>query len=209
MKKLVIIGCVTLGLMSFDQVGKGKGNGNNKQKSEVNAAPESKGNQDDDQAKNKNKHALKGNSGKLVDSDNEKGWKEIEKESKHDSKEGKKDKIPPGHQKHPEHSNGNAYGKHKDGMTGREFGQHRAEEARNKHKKPETQEEAVTIIEVIHEQNVTLLGKIKDKIEEARDRLRERVRIGDLAETVFNDRHQRIEQLAERQKEIASALFKL
>lgn len=78
------------------------------------------------------------------------------------------------HDKHhdDDHDNGNghAYGRHKNGMTGREFGQHRAEEARSKHR-PKNDREADERIVIFKRENIGLIDIIKDKFRQAREKL--------------------------------------
>ncbi len=196
MKKVIFVGVLTLGLMSFAQNGKGRGNQKEKDSGQSEMTREKGDSQKEHPGKGKEKH-------KVNKSTDLKPNHSVHPGKGSGPKNNKEKKA------HPAHSNGHAYGKNKGGLTGREFGQQRASHAKSKHKKPESEAEAVSIITVIHEQNMTLLGRIKDKIEEVRDRLRERVRIGDLSKEVFEARQIRVSELEKRREEIASELLKL
>lgn len=198
---LALVALIGIGMMSLDQNGKGKGKGN---------GGEAHGSQ-----KNKNTPQNKDISITIKnpkqppqlpnDGVSHKGNGKHNKDKDHASKNGKANN---GNHKdhHPAHSNGNHYGKHKDGMTGREFGQHRAAQARAKHK-PKNEKEAIHIIEVVHIENVSLLGLIKDKMDRVRDRIEDRFRTGFLTRNAYEIHKKRIGILENRRKELHRLLI--
>lgn len=86
------------------------------------------------------------------------------------------DEEPPGH----------AYGRNKNGLTGKEFGQQRAAEAKAKHKVPENQNDAITLISVIREETKETLDNVQDRIAEAEHRLGALFENGEMSEKDYN-----------------------
>lgn len=81
---------------------------------------------------------------------------------------------------------GNAYGRNKKGLSGREFGQQRAAEAKAKHKSPKSESDAVNLISVIREETRETIENVQDRIEEARHRLGTLLEHREISEEDFN-----------------------
>ncbi len=84
--------------------------------------------------------------------------------------------------------NGNAYGKDKGDMSGREFGQSRAAAAKTKAKEVKTETEAVNLIEVSIKETKATISSIEEKMIEARNRLAEKLASGELTKAVFDEK---------------------
>lgn len=108
-----------------------------------------------------------------------------------------------GHSKdHP--GQGHAYGKNKEGLTGREFGQQRAAEARAKHEqtKPTSKEEIRDVIVVIQERNTSLLSEIERKVKEAREKLEEMMKGGTIKLADFQEKINTLEEISKKRATI-------
>lgn len=97
-------------------------------------------------------------------------------------------------------SSGNAYGKDKGELTGREFGQQRAAEARAKHEnvKPVNQQELERERIIIRERNIVILSEMDRKLNEARERLATLEREGKISKEVFTEKVKALENINER-----------
>lgn len=106
------------------------------------------------------------------------------------------------HDKHKDHpGNGHAYGHHKDGMTGREFGQHRAEEARSKHH-PHNREEAGIRIVILKKENISLFGILRDKFRNAREKLEGLLKGGTISKRDYDSKNSTLNNLEARHSRI-------
>lgn len=84
--------------------------------------------------------------------------------------------------------NGNAYGKDKGDLSGREFGQSRAAAAKTKAKEVKTESEAESLIEVSIKETKETITSIEEKMIEARNRLAEKLASGELTKAVFDEK---------------------
>lgn len=103
---------------------------------------------------------------------------------------------------------GNAYGKNKGELSGREFGQQRAAEARAKHQaqKPTTNEEAVKRIESTALRNDVLLNETERKIQLAKQRMEELRKAGTLPAQEFEEKVKALEELSKKRATIEMRL---
>jgi colicin import membrane protein len=90
------------------------------------------------------------------------------------------------HKEDNNHGNGHAYGKDKHGMSGKEFGQYRAYEARSKSKKVKTHEEARFIITTCVKQTSVLILGISFKLTDARIILTQKLEKRELSQAQFD-----------------------
>lgn len=184
MKNILLIGICLVGFVAF---GQGKGQNKGKVPATTEEAKSQEKGKDKDKEKGKPAQAGKPESaGKPAN-----GGKP-EKQGKPENK-GKD-------QKEKEQGNGNAYGKDKEGMTGREFGQQRAAEARAKHQevKPTSVEEIQIERTVLRERNTTVVTEMDRKITEARERLIEMQKNGSITQQVYEEKISALERINER-----------
>jgi hypothetical protein len=95
---------------------------------------------------------------------------------------------------------GHAYGRDKGDMSGREFGQQRAAEARARHQevKPTNRIELDQQRVILRERNTTLSTDLDRRIEESRRRLEQMQREGRIKATDFDEKIKALEQISER-----------
>lgn len=103
---------------------------------------------------------------------------------------------------------GNAYGKNKGDLSGREFGQQRAAEARAKHQaqRPTTNEEAAKRIETTVLRNDVLLNETERKIQLAKQRMEELRKAGTLPAQEFEEKVKALEELSKKRATIEMRL---
>jgi colicin import membrane protein len=184
MKNTLLIGMCLVGLVAFGQA-------KEQNKGKVKATTE----EAKSQAQEKGKPAQAGkpeNEGKPENVGKPDKAGKPEKPGKPENKEKE--------QKEKEQGNGNAYGRDKEGMTGREFGQQRAAEARAKHQevKPTSIEEIQIERTVLRERNTTVVTEMDRKITEARERLLEMQKAGSITQQVYEEKISAIEKINER-----------
>lgn len=105
---------------------------------------------------------------------------------------------------HKHHGNGNAYGHHKGGMSGREFGQARAAAARNKHK----HYTIVTIgdgrryLTITRKRNILLLSITRTKLIDLRLKLNELHVAGSITTVAYKEKIKKVEILEQQRASI-------
>ncbi len=132
--------------------------------------------------------SIKGDS----EGDSSEGWLKKERKEKGEKSNGKNSR-----EKMSKMENGNAFGKEKEGMTGREFGQERAREARMEHQKNLNES----------------IKKGKEKSIEARERIlvaeeknEKEFKAGDISEEEYESRKEKIEEAREKVDELEEDL---
>ncbi|MCP2042219.1 Atg14 domain-containing protein [Pontibacter sp. HSC-36F09] len=93
-----------------------------------------------------------------------------------------------GHQQHDEAENGNAYGQDKGDMSGREFGQNRAADARM------TGEERKARLETTVDEGDSKVKEAKDRIAKAKNDLEKNRKSGKITDTELDERRAAIER---------------
>ena len=117
-------------------------------------------------------------------------------EDKGKSENNGKDKEHPGQ--------GNAYGKNKGELSGREFGQARAAaaKAKNEEVKPVTIEDAREEIRIVRERNIELLSDTERKLKEARVKIEELKKAGTITLDSYNQKIKAVEELLKKRATI-------
>jgi hypothetical protein len=103
---------------------------------------------------------------------------------------------------------GNAYGQNKGDLSGREFGQQRAAEARAKHEasQPKTETQARELIRTTIERNNVLLDVTSKKINDIKGTLDELKKAGKITATEVEEKIKLIESIEKRRAAIESAI---
>lgn len=103
------------------------------------------------------------------------------------------------HHNNAHQGNGNAYGKNKGNLSGREFGQQRAAEARSKHH-PRNQADALITIRIFRRENILILGDIQRKILLANRNLEDLFKRGSITRTVYLQKKSRLGEFERREQ---------
>jgi colicin import membrane protein len=218
MKTILFTLCCTIGLISFGQP---QGKGKEKQpvqkeekgnKPEGKGKPESPGKPDQSEKGNKKedtgKPQIPGGKPEVTRKPEQKGGKP-DGVGKPEQKGGKPEGVGNSNQKErpeskPANGQGNAYGKNKGDLSGREFGQQRAAEARAKHEevKPASLPELQKERDILRDRNVTLVREIDQKIEQAKGKLNELQKTGTITKEVYQEKMKALEGMVERKQTV-------
>ncbi|PHR35115.1 MAG: hypothetical protein COA38_03115 [Fluviicola sp.] len=99
-------------------------------------------------------------------------------------------------------NNGNAFGKDKQGMTGKEFGQHRATEAKLKAKQAKTKADADAIIRMSKEDTKETISTIDTKMVAARMKLTEKLSSKEITQAKFDEKIKELMDFEKRKNSI-------
>ena len=99
-------------------------------------------------------------------------------------------------------NNGNAFGKDKQGMTGKEFGQHRATEAKLKAKQAKTKADADAIIRMSKEDTKETISTIDTKMVAARTKLTEKLSSKEITQAKFDEKIKELMDFEKRKNSI-------
>ena len=100
---------------------------------------------------------------------------------------------------HTNNGQGNAYGRNKGDLTGREFGRQRSEEAKKKGEEIQNDDEAQEIIEEVQEENITIINEVESKLEVAREKLEEMRTAGSISVEEYDIKVKRLDDLKSRE----------
>lgn len=225
MKKITLIVAVFISAMAFAQpAGKGKpeqtkkevekeAKGNQKEKEENSKKTDAK--QSDNKSTSSKREVPPGKGGSTqngkpnVEINREVQSRGDNHEDDRDDHNGKgkgKDKDKDKNDNHP--GNGHAYGKNKGELSGREFGQQRAAEARAKHEevKPKTEKEAKEVVRTTVERNDVLLTETERKIIELRRRLEEMNKAGKITIDEMNQKLKTLQTIEKKRLTIQTTI---
>jgi len=99
-------------------------------------------------------------------------------------------------------NNGNAFGKDKLETTGKEFGQHRAAEAKQKAKQVKTKTDADAMIRMSKEDTKETISTIDTKMVTARTKLTEKLSSGEITQTKFDEKIKELIDFEKRKNSI-------
>lgn len=102
-------------------------------------------------------------------------------------------------------NNGNAYGKDKGEMTGREFGHERSEAAKHK-EKPKTSDEAKSQIKESKEWSREEIDRAQNNINVYNEKIEAMKKEGKITQAEYDAQKQKVESLIKRKKELESKL---